>query len=429
MDRTGSRIRARRLDAKMAQRDLALQVDISPSYLNLIEHDRRRIGGKLLARIADALGLEPALLSDGADADLVGRIRSAAASLDDIAVEAAQADDLAARYPGWARLIAAQAERIATLDQRLHLLSDRLTHDPALSKALHGVISAVTSIQSTAAILTGDTPVDADWQARFHRNMFDDAARLAETSGALIAYFDTPADGAAATPSAVETLEQVLALTGFHRAAQEPGPGAATAPPDPPLPPAVRTLRDAYDRRYALDAAALPLDVLQPVLAGEGYDPLRVSARLGRPLSQVIRRLAGLPPAAKAPSLGLMICDAAGVLRLLKPVPGLVLARGALCPLWPIFAALGQPGRVVTAQAALPDALGTRLDCHAIAEITPHPAGPHMPPLIEAVMLMRPGVAPGPLPPVPVGAGCRLCPRAACPARREPAVVSITQGL
>ncbi|MBU2358428.1 MAG: helix-turn-helix domain-containing protein, partial [Alphaproteobacteria bacterium] len=37
MNATGARIRARRLDAGMSQRDLAQAVGISPSYLNLIE--------------------------------------------------------------------------------------------------------------------------------------------------------------------------------------------------------------------------------------------------------------------------------------------------------------------------------------------------------------------------------------------------------
>lgn len=413
----------------MAQRDLALQVGISPSYLNLIEHDRRRIGGKLLGQIAAALGLEPGLLSDGADADSVARLRSAAAVMDNVAVEAAQTTDLAARFPGWAHLIAAQAARIATLEQRLRLMSDRLTHDPALSEALHGVISAVTSIQSTAAILNGDTAVDADWQARFHRNILNDSARLAQTSAALIAYFDAQADGVPTAPSSVEALEQVLSLTDFHRAGQEPEARLNDIPPDPPLSPALRTMLEAHDQRYAVDAHALPLDDLIPVLIGESCDPLRTAARMGRPLVQVIRRMAGLPPRSDLPRMGLLICDAAGVVRLLKPVPGVPLSRGALCPLWPIFTALGQPGRAVSMQVTLPDAVSTRLVCDAIAEITPHPGGPHLPPLIHAVMLIRPAVATGPVPPVPVGPGCRLCPRAVCPARREPAVIATTQGL
>ena len=67
----GTRIRARRLDAGVAQGELARRIGVSPSYLNLIEHNRRRIGGKLLNAIARALDLEPALLSEGAGGALV----------------------------------------------------------------------------------------------------------------------------------------------------------------------------------------------------------------------------------------------------------------------------------------------------------------------------------------------------------------------
>ena len=53
---TGSRIRERRVMAGQKQADLAKRIGISASYLNLIEHNRRRIGGKLLLNIAAALG-------------------------------------------------------------------------------------------------------------------------------------------------------------------------------------------------------------------------------------------------------------------------------------------------------------------------------------------------------------------------------------
>jgi transcriptional regulator with XRE-family HTH domain len=423
MDRTGSRIRARRLDAKIAQRDLAQSVGISASYLNLIEHDRRRIGGKLLTQLASALGLDPALLAEGADAGLVGRMRAAASAADAETVEAAQTADLAARYPGWARLIAAQADQIAALQQRAQMLEDRITHDPALATALHGVISAVTSIQSTAAILTGDAKVDADWQARFHRNIFDDATRLAQTSAALIAYFDAPANAAPVSLSPLEEMEQALSQTGFYRPAQERG-GTAAAD-DPQLSAGAVGLLADYDARYHADAVALPLATFLPAAKAANYDPLRVSAQMGRPLAQVMRRLAALPAQDDAPPLGLLICDAAGVVRLLKSVPGAGLSRAGLCPLWPIFTALGQPGRAVAAQAVLPGTPDVRLTCHAIADVIPHPDGPHMPPLIEATMLLRPDDGPAAAAAVPVGAGCGLCPRTKCPARREPASVSL----
>ena len=60
---TGSRIRERRVMAGLKQAELAQQSGISASYLNLIEHNRRRIGGKLLLNIAHALGVEPQALT------------------------------------------------------------------------------------------------------------------------------------------------------------------------------------------------------------------------------------------------------------------------------------------------------------------------------------------------------------------------------
>ncbi|MEO2038381.1 MAG: helix-turn-helix transcriptional regulator, partial [Martelella sp.] len=67
---TGSRIRERRIILGLKQAELARRAEISASYLNLIEHNRRRIGGKLLLDIAEILGVEPAVLTEGAEATL-----------------------------------------------------------------------------------------------------------------------------------------------------------------------------------------------------------------------------------------------------------------------------------------------------------------------------------------------------------------------
>src|SRR6056297_484007 len=75
----GTRIRERRVMSGIRQTDLARQAGISPSYLNLIEHNRRRIAGKTLNRLADVLGVAPGLLSEGAEATLISALREAAA--------------------------------------------------------------------------------------------------------------------------------------------------------------------------------------------------------------------------------------------------------------------------------------------------------------------------------------------------------------
>ena len=63
----GPRIRERRRDIGITQAALAKRLDISASYLNLIEHNKRDISGSLLRRVADELEIDLALLDGAAD--------------------------------------------------------------------------------------------------------------------------------------------------------------------------------------------------------------------------------------------------------------------------------------------------------------------------------------------------------------------------
>ena len=181
---TGSRIRARRLDLGLRQTELARECGISASYLNLIEHNRRRIGGKLLVDIARTLDVEVAALSQGADQALIEEIRNAAESAG-VAEAVDKAEELAGRFPDWARVLAEQSRRVAELEGALETLSDRLAHDPFLSASLHDVLTTAAAIRSTSAILAEEENVDPAWQARFHRNLYEDSRRLADASRAL----------------------------------------------------------------------------------------------------------------------------------------------------------------------------------------------------------------------------------------------------
>ena len=217
---TGSRIRDKRLDHGLRQAAVADAVGISPSYLNLIDHNRRRIGGKLLSDLARVLAVDTGLLTEGADSDLLDQMRAAAAIAGDVA-EVARAEELAARYPGWSRLIAIQARRLAALEERIQALNDRIAHDPQLSSALHEVISAVTAIRSSSSILVGQEELDDDWQRRFHENIHADSVRLASSSEALIAYLETPGADEDAGSTAQERVEKFLSETAFHLTALE----------------------------------------------------------------------------------------------------------------------------------------------------------------------------------------------------------------
>lgn len=422
---TGARIREKRLDRGIRQAALAEAVGISPSYLNLIEHNRRRIGGKLLGDLARVLGVETAHLTDGADSDLLDQMRGAAALTGD-AAEIARTEELAARYPGWSALIAAQSRRIATLETQLHSLRDRMTHDPRLAASLHEVISAVTAIRSTASILVGQEKLDADWQRRFHQNIHADSLRLAQNSEALIAFLEAPGDDGTSAQSPSEENAAWLGATGFHIAALESDDADpfALAKGANLSPPATQLLAD-FCKTYRQDARMLPLDDFAAACITDHYEPARLAQRFGVGFAPVLRRLACLPAHAGHPPMGLAICDASGALRLLKTVPGFVLPRaGGACPLWPVFSAFSRPSQPIRTEVALPGPMAQRFLCYAIAEPAAIPDF-ETTPILQSIMLVMPDPPEGPVSPTPLGTSCRICPRARCGARREPAMAGL----
>ena len=68
--RIGGKIRRLRRQRSMNQSDLASALGISPSYLNLIEHNRRNVTVPLLLKLAGYFGLEITDLSEGDDASV-----------------------------------------------------------------------------------------------------------------------------------------------------------------------------------------------------------------------------------------------------------------------------------------------------------------------------------------------------------------------
>ena len=76
---TGTKLRDRRLAAGLRQAEVALKAGISASYLNLIEHNRRKVTPEVMERLADALQIDRAALVEGHEAALIEDLRSAAA--------------------------------------------------------------------------------------------------------------------------------------------------------------------------------------------------------------------------------------------------------------------------------------------------------------------------------------------------------------
>ncbi|AKS45743.1 hypothetical protein SAMN05444287_0841 [Octadecabacter temperatus] len=416
---TGTRARNRRLDLGLRQATVAKVVGISGSYLNLIEHNRRRIGGKLLTDLARVLEIDAALLSDDTTDAILLPIKEAAAAFPEAIVEDARAEELVSRFPGWAALVAAQRRRIAQLEERTEALSNRLAHDSQIANSLHEVISTATAIRSTASILAETPDLDREWQARFHTNIDTDSARLAQSSQALLGFLDMEMEaGDTETESAMEQVEAKMAESSFYFAGidkgEEPDFGDVGDP-------AAQLILQDWASLARKDAERLPLDAFSQAAHATAHDPARLAARFDVPLDMVFRRLAHLPSDKDHPLMGLAVCDAAGVVTFQKPVLDFRLPRsGAACPLWPLYQALTQPGRAIRRVVRLPGAAHTPFECFAIA--TPvGDASFSSEPRVIATMLVRPARNEE-LPDV-VGPGCRVCTVKECSSRRHPSLV------
>ncbi|MES2667722.1 MAG: short-chain fatty acyl-CoA regulator family protein [Pseudomonadota bacterium] len=417
---TGTLLRERRLALALRQSDLAAQAGISASYLNLIEHNRRNVTADVLARLAQALGIDPAALADGAGGVMVEDLRAGAALAGGEA-ELDRLEDFAGRFPGWAGVVAALYRRSEGLERAVEALNDRMTHDPHLSASLHDLLSALSSVRSTAAILAETEQIDPDWRARFHRNLHQDSERLAAGAEVLVAYLDgsdqTREQGLAAPQ---EELEAWLAARGWHLPEAETPDTIALDPQIAGLASgAARAMARAWVSRAQADAQALPLPAFRAALAEHGPDPARLAALFGADLIAVARRIATLP----ASSAGLVTCDASGTLLIRKPTDGFAMPRfGAACPLWPLYAALSRPLTPIEAVVETAGRAGRRLLVRAIST-TRHPQGFGGPSLQEAAMLILPDAA-SDGPALPLGSTCRICPRPTCAARREPSILS-----
>lgn len=417
---TGTRIRERRQISKMRQADLARQIGISASYLNLIEHNRRRIGGKLLLRIAEVLGVEATLLTEGAEATLISDLREAEADMGLADVEVDRIEEFAGRFPGWARLLGSTFQRVGQLEQTVEGLHDRLAHDPALAASVHEVLSTAASIHSTATILAETDQLEPEWLDRFHSNINEDSARLAESSRALAGYLEQGQQQDSSEMLPQEEVDGFLGAAQYHFPELE---DRSAAPLDllesTKLSPSAFAILLQVLEGYVADAALLPHDQLQQALRDVGEaDPVQVARRVNLPVYLVMRRMACLPEL----GAGYVLCDRSGSLLLRKGLAGFALPRfGASCPLWPLFLALSQPGVVFHKSVEQVGRRAVKFDCYATTEQIGSPVY-NMPPLVRSGMLILPTQSTSPAE-LKVGATCRICPHETCPARREPSVL------
>ncbi len=226
----GTRLRERRRALGLTQAGLAQQVGVSPSYLNLIEANKRHIGGALLHRLADALGLALDEVDGAAERRLLADLAELSAEplLAELQLDADSAGELAAQHGAWARALVTLQRALRDRERAVNALSDRLRQDPFLGDAVHRMLTQVAAIRSAAEILETVEDLGPQRRRRFIGLLGDDSRRLADVAQALAAFFDQ-AHNATRSLTPVEEVDDFLLDHGNHFPALEAAAAALRA--------------------------------------------------------------------------------------------------------------------------------------------------------------------------------------------------------
>lgn len=189
----GFRVSNRRKSLRISQASLARLVGISPSYLNLIENNKRDVGGALLQRIAHHLQIDIDDLTGQAEQKLLQDLEEAYADpmVESLPFQPDERRQMVAQYPASAmalsRLHRAYMGAVSSADA----YADRLRSDPLLSQLLHQVLSGITAVRSSAEILEDVADLDEAERQRFVSAISREARVLTEVARNLIGQFDT----------------------------------------------------------------------------------------------------------------------------------------------------------------------------------------------------------------------------------------------
>ena len=453
----GPRIRQRRREVGITQADLARRIGISPSYLNLIEWNKRRIAGSLLRRTADALELSLDELSNVAEERLLDSLDEIAhlPSLQSLDIEAARASELVGRFPGWARGVAALARSERDAVSRAETLSDRLSNDPFLSETVHRMLTRIAAIRSASEILTAYPDITPERRDRFDRIIAEEIRVLSDVGEALASYLEKAED----TDRVLTPLDEVEALFDANENQFQPLETHAEDLHDQlmdPHPVSRRQVSEAIakdrllpiiddiltDQQFAKTSAALArarqslLDyavgaILMPMgrfseRARElKYDIEALAESFSVEVPAVCHRLAALPRGDGTPRFGYLRANAAGTIIEMLKLDGLAVPRyAAACPLWVLYRAQQSPEAVIRQRALFPS--GARFIFVARARHQGATGFGKPRHYLTDMIAMREDeaqmtvYAPDPAVPVEeVGPSCRLCPRTTCAHRVE----------
>ena len=181
-DRThlGSKVRRLRRGQGVTQVEMAKRLGISPSYLNLIEHNQRPLTRSLQMKLAEGYDVDLQVFAEDEDArivtDLVEILRDPLFGSFSLAPK--DLSDAVGAAPALGQAMIALYQGYRNLRADLDAVSERLSDDALISASTHELRTVLTSIRSFSEILRDYDDLDAEQRQRFLEILVKETGRL-----------------------------------------------------------------------------------------------------------------------------------------------------------------------------------------------------------------------------------------------------------
>jgi len=437
----GGRIKRLRRQKKVSQAALAEALSISASYLNLLEHNRRRVTVPLLFKAASYFGVEPGELAESEEPRLAGDLMELFG--DDLFADCDLTNqdiaDLATTNPAVGRAVLRLYDRYRSLGSgraptSANIELGRPVATDAVSDFLQANANHFPVLEEEAERIRADIDAASDsfehGLRTYLHNVFGlqwrlaalpaGSARRVDTAQGLILTADLlPAETAAFTVAqhlgrvgAGGTIDRILAEALLPEEAEPVARNALTS--------------------YFAAALMMPYDAFLTACRETRYDIERLGRRFRASFEQVCHRMTTMQrPGRSGVPLHLVRTDIAGNISKRFSLSGIHIPRhSGACPRWNVYGAFLHPERINVQVSQMPD--GQRFFCIAKAvtkggyrhnEPRRHMSiglGCHI--AFASELVYSDGVdVSNPELAVPIGVGCRICPRTGCAQRAHPA--------
>jgi predicted transcriptional regulator/transcriptional regulator with XRE-family HTH domain len=447
----GGRLRRMREDRGYTQVGMARELGLSASYYNQIENDERPLTAQLIVRVSELLKVDAQLFADDQEGRLIADMREVlVAAAPEEEVSLAELREVASTMPGIARALIKIQHKHREALERVDLLSHQLdgardAHAASLPLMPHEEVRdffyarsnyideldrVAERIASDEALKPGET-FDAlarrldklhGIKVSIEREDGDDPAGVLQRrfeQGKLVL-----SPGLTPTQRAFQVATQLAFLEAGDKLKKLASEGSFTSDES-------RALARIGLAHHFAGALLMPYRAFLAAAEQLRYDLDPLRRKFGVSYEMVCHRVSTLQRSgAEGVPFFFLRVDRAGNISKRQSATDFHFSRvGGTCPLWNVYEAFAQPGRTLVQLAQMPDGRTYLWIARAVSRGYGGHGSPsktfsialgcdvrHAPRLVysQGLDLRAPAAV------TPIGMGCKVCDRPACPQRAFP---------